>query len=43
MIIMKAKESRSMEVIKLAREVGDRLGHNKRDLLTVKNKEQNGG
>lgn len=39
-IIMKEKEGRSIEEVKLAQEMEDRLCHNKGDVLTVKMKEQ---
>jgi len=38
-IIMKEKEGRNIEEVRLARETEDRLGHNKGDILTVKIKE----
>ena len=39
-VIMKEKEGRSIEEVRLAREMEDRLGYNKGDILTVKIKEQ---
>ena len=36
---MKEKEGRSIEEVRLAREMEDRLGHNKGDILTVKIKD----
>ena len=38
-VIMREKGGRSMEEIKLTREMKDRLVHNKGDILTVKIKE----
>ena len=39
-VIMKEKEGRSIEEVRLASEMEDRLGYNKGDILTVKIREQ---